>query len=178
MSGAALGTFALTRGKMDDGDAVLTHSGAALGMWVGSLVELGYRGTTSATPYTGAGFGSGIGLIAGGTAAIFVTISPSRVLLLDLGAGLGSLAGAAIGSPLIFSDLTGANTTPTKTRVFLAGTLAGGAVGGTAAWFLTRSSPKKVSWLPDGTPSAGVIGMSETARGPVPAYGVSYAGKF
>jgi len=178
LAGVALGTLAVSQSRIDDGDALLTHSGAALGMWVGSLVELGYRGTTSVTPSTGAGFGSAIGLVGAGATSVFVSIAPSRVLLLDLGAGLGSMAGAAVCSPLIFSDLTGSNTTAPKTRLFLAGTLAGTAVGGTAAWLLTRDAPpKKSAWL-DGMPTAGVIGESQTPTGRVPAYGVQYAGAF
>jgi hypothetical protein len=179
LGGVALATFAITRSNMDEGDAVLAHSGAGLGMWIGALAELEYRGTTNAKPYTGAGVGSALGLVGAGAASIFVTVPPSRVLLLDLGAGLGSLAGAAACSPLIFSDLSGSNgTTATDTRLFLAGTLAGTAVGGTAAWFLTRDgSTKKSAWL-DGMPTAGIIGQSVTATGQAPIYGVSYAAKF
>jgi hypothetical protein len=183
LAGLTLGTFALTRSKMDEGDAVLTHSGAGMGFWIGSLVDLGYRGTTGPlatngpTPYRGAGLGSAIGLVASGTAAVFLDIAPSRVLLVDLGFGVGTLAGAAAGSPLIFGNLT-----PDKTRWFLGGTVAGGLVGGTAAWLLTRDSPltKKVSqspWL-KGMPNAGIIGQSVTRTGAVPAYGVSYGGEF
>jgi hypothetical protein len=179
LAGAALGTFALTRARMDDGDAILTHSGAALGMWVGALTELGYRGTTDVTPYTGAGIGSAVGLVGAGAASIFVTVQPSRVLLLDLGAGLGSLAGAAVCSPLIFSGLTNTPTDGTKTRFFLAGTLTGTAVGTAAAWFLTRepARPKKAAWW-NGMPSGGIIGQSVTPTGQVPIYGVSYGGEF
>jgi hypothetical protein len=178
LAGAALGTFALTQKKMDDGDAVLTHSGAALGMWIGALAEFGYRGTTDVTPYTGAGIGSAVGLVAAGTTAAFVTVQPSRVLLLDLGAGVGSLAGAAVCSPLIFSSLTKTPTNDTKTRLFLAGTLTGTAVGTAAAWFLTREPPrpKKASWW-NGTPGGGIIGQSLTPRGEVPIFGVSYSGE-
>jgi len=180
LAGVALATFAVTRTKIDDGDAILTHSGAALGLWIGSLTDLGYRGTTNATPYTGAGLGSAIGLVGAGAAAMFVTVPSSRVLEVDLGAGLGSLAGAAACSPLIFSDLTGATTSATNTRLFLAGTLAGTAIGGTAAWFLTRDAkpddPKTHRMA--SMPTAGVIGQSETKTGPVPAYGVSYSGSF
>jgi len=179
LAGAGLATFALTRRRMDDGDALLTHSGAALGMWLGALVDLGYQGTTNATPYTGAGVGAAVGVVSAGAASIFVTIAPSRVLLLDLGAGLGSLVGAAAGSPLIFSDLTGSNTTPTKTRLFLAGTFAGTAAGTTVAWFLTREPPKKkpAAWL-QGMPSGGIIGQSLTKTGEIPVYGLSYSGTF
>jgi hypothetical protein len=168
---------------MDEGDAILTHSGAGLGTWVGALAELGYRGTTNVTPYTGAGLGAAVGLAGAGATSIFVTIPPSRVLLLDLGAGLGALAGAAACSPLIFSSLTGATTSATDTRLFLAGTLAGTAVGGTAAWFLTRtpstSASKTAAWLERlPAPSAGIIGQSQTATGIVPAYGVMTTGTF
>ena len=158
---------------MDEGDAVLTHSGAGLGFWIGSLAELGYRGTTSATPYTGAGLGSAIGLVGSGAAAVFLKVPPSRVLLVDLGFGLGTLAGAAAGSPLVFGNLTG-----DKTRWFLAGTLAGGLIGGTTAFFVTRERPppKKAGWW-SGSPTAGIIGQSVTRGGAVPAYGVSYGGE-
>jgi hypothetical protein len=33
----------------------------------------------------------------------------------------------------------------------------------------------KHAWLP-GSPSAGVIGMTATPRGPIPAYGVMWSG--
>jgi hypothetical protein len=178
LAGIALGTFALSRRSVDDGGAVLTNSGAALGLLVGGLVELGYRETTSVTPYSGAGIGSAIGLVGAGAASMFVTVPPSRVLLIDLGAGVGSLAGAAAGSPLIFSDLTGAKTSGTDTRLFLAGTLAGTVVGGTVAWYLTRTLPAKTTaWL-GGMPNAGVIGQSQTPTGQVPVYGVAYSGGF
>ncbi len=178
LAGVALGTFALTRRGVDEGGAILTHSGAALGLLAGGLIELGYRGTTSVTPYAGAGFGAAVGLVGAGAASMFVTVSPSRVLLIDLGAGVGSLAGAAAGSPLIFSNLTGATTSATHTRLFLAGTLAGTVIGGAAGWYLTRTvPPKKTAWL-GGMPNAGVIGQSMTPTGQVPVYGVQYAGAF
>jgi len=178
-AGLSLATFARTRTKMDDGDAVLTHSGAGVGFWIGALTELGYRGTTKPTPNMGAGLGSAIGLVGAGTAAVFLEIPPSRVLLVDLGFGLGTLAGAAAGSPLIFGNLTA-----DKTRWFLAGTVVGGVAGGTAGWFLTRDpnaskkNKKAMSpWL-QGMPTAGIIGESVTRSGSVPAYGVAYSGQF
>jgi hypothetical protein len=176
--GTGLATFALTRTAMDEGDAMVVHSGGALGLVLGGTSELLYRGQTlsSVTPYTGAGYGTAIGLVAAGVLATQVTISPSRVLLIDLGIGGGTLLGAAVGSPLIFR-----NVTESRTRAWLSASVAGSVVGGVAAWWLTRESAswtkKSASWV-YGHPGAGVLGATETARGPVPFYGVTWAGGF
>jgi hypothetical protein len=162
---------------MDEGDAVLAHSGGALGLFLGSLADFAYRGTLDETPYSGAGYGSAIGVLAFGTAATFVTVSPSRALLVVAGAGLGALAGAAAASPLLFE-----NVTEQKTRAFVAATAGGTLLGGSLAWFLTRDMGKKTesaSFLEDsGAPMAGVIGASATPTGSVPAYGVGWQGRF
>jgi hypothetical protein len=183
LGGLALGTFALTRSKMDEGDAVLVNSGAALGMALGGASELFYRGTTDTTlvtPYTGSGLGAAIGLVGGGTLATFVTVSPSRALLIDLGTGLGGLAGAAAASPLVFEDLN-----PGKSRGFIA--IAGGSalVGGGVAWFLTRNSDHEKIPAPAPPPQSahvvpfgGVVGSSATPSGQVPAYGGGLRGDF
>jgi hypothetical protein len=174
--GLGLATFALTRSKMDEGDAVLTHSGSAFGMFLGGLAELAYRGSTDRTPYTGAGYGAAVGLVGAGTAAIFANVSPSRIMLVDLGGSLGALAGAAAGSPLVFEDVTEG-----KTRGFIAATAGGTLVGLGAAWFLTReraAAPQTPTTWRWGTPTAGVIGSSATAEGSVPAYGVGWRGTF
>lgn len=173
--GIGLATFALTRGKADEGDAVLVHSGAALGLSLGGLGELFYHADLERTPYTGTGYGSAIGLLGAGTLATFVQASPSRVLLIDLGAGLGGAAGAALGSPLVFEDLT-----PTKTRGFLAATAAGTLAGGAAAWWLTRERPHREPTRagPQVAPFGGVVGASATPRGAEPAYGVGVRGRF
>jgi len=172
LGGAALATFALTRKRMDEGNALLTHSGGALGLFVGGLVDLAWRGTTSVTPYTGAGYGAAVGVVGAGALATIVKVSPSRVLLVDMGAGIGGLAGAAAGSPLVFG-----NVTAEKNRLFLAATLGGTLGGGFLAWMLTRETPARSAWLP-GAPVAGVIGQSATATGAVPAYGIGWAGTF
>jgi hypothetical protein len=175
--GLGLSTFALTRGKLDEGDAVLAHSGGALGLFLGSLTDLAYRGTLDATPYSGAGYGSAIGVVAAGALATRVHISPSRMLLVDAGAGLGALAGAALASPLLFQDVTDA-----KTRAFLAATGAGTLAGGVIGWVATRNADRGgqdaggASAL--GEPTAGVIGSSATPHGNVPAYGVGWRGQF
>lgn len=172
----ATATLALTRQPMDDGDAILTHSGAAYGLLMGGAVELFYRGqsTMQVTPYTGSGYGTAIGLLGAGALATRVKISPSRLLLIDLGVGGGALVGAAIASPLIFQ-----NATPTNTRGWLTTTMIGSVAGGVATWWLTRDAApsRPSSFLPPGTPIAGVIGESPTVRGSTPVYGVGWAGK-
>lgn len=172
--GFSLATFSLTRKKADEGDAVLVHSGAVFGLGVGALAEFFYRGDLyAATPYTGTGYGTVAGLVVAGTAAIFVETEPSRVMLVDLGAGLGAAAGAAAASPLLFED-----PNPGKTRGFLAATVGGSLLGGGVAWWLTQNRPKKTADFqsPRMTPMGGVIGSSATAEGSVPAYGIGLRG--
>jgi hypothetical protein len=174
LGGITLATVALTRKKMDEGGATLTHSGAGLGFVVGSLVEFSYRGSTGSTPFTGAGLGSLVGLAGAGATAVFVPVSGSRVLLVDLGAGIGGLAGAAGGSPLVFN-----HPPPARVQGFVAATLGGIVVGGGTAWYLTRDRGKKTAEIPlDLTPITGVIGQSEVRGGTVPAYGLGVAGRF
>lgn len=175
--GLSLGTLALTRGKADEGDAVLVTSGASIGLGFGALAELFYVGDIeSRTPYTGSGYGTAIGLAAGGTLATFVTVSASRVMLIDLGAGLGAASGAALASPLVFEDVT-----KDKTRAFVAATAGGLLAGGTVAWFLTRerkATTPSTSERSDFhvTPFGGTVGSSATREGSVPAYGLGLRG--
>jgi hypothetical protein len=174
LGGLTLATVGLTRKHVDEGGAALTHSGAGLGLVIGSFVEFSYRGSTKSPPFTGAGLGSLIGLVGAGATTLFVPFSASRVLLVDLGTGLGGLAGAAGGSPLIVPTVTQA-----RTEGFVAATLGGMVVGGGTAWLLTRDVGKRVATLPfELTPIAGVIGQSEVKGGNVPAYGVGFAGSF
>jgi hypothetical protein len=72
------------------------------------------------------------------------------------------------------------NVTDTKNRAFLATTLGGTVIGGTLAWWLTRDGkPKAAAESPiPGMPTAGVIGVSETRTGVVPAYGLGWTGSF
>jgi hypothetical protein len=173
--GVAVSAIALARFKMDEGDAAMAGSGGALGLGFGGLVDLVYRGRyTNVTPYSGFGYGSAIGLIGASALATQVTISPSRMLLLDAGAGAGALVGAAAASPLVFQNLT-----DTKSRIWLSSTIVGGVAGGALAWVFTRgsSAPKGDAWR-YGSPNAGVIGASATPTGSAPAYGVSWGGPF
>ncbi|HEY8078400.1 MAG TPA: hypothetical protein VIF62_29930 [Labilithrix sp.] len=172
--GLSLATFSLTRGHADEGDAVLVHSGAAIGLGLGALADFYYAGDIeNRTPYTGAGYGAAIGLVGAGAIAAFAQVSPSRVMLIDLGAGLGAAGGAAASSPLIFE-----NVTPGKTRGFLAATAGGTLVGGGVAWWLTREKkeekPKPAAIR--AVPFGGVVGSSATRDGDVPAYGLGARG--
>ncbi len=171
--GATLATLALTRGTMDDGDAMLAHSGGLLGLLVGGAVQLLYEGKTPAeeTPYRGMGYGTAAGLLAAGVLATRVTTSPSRMLLIDVGVGGGALLGAAAASPLIFQNITKEDT-----RGWLTATLSGSVLGGALAWYLTRDSVPKVAWLPPGLPTAGVIGTSVSPGGSKPILGVGWGG--
>ncbi len=174
--GVGLATLALTQSTMDDGDAMLVHSGAALGLLLGEASELLYVGTTSRglAPSTGSGIGTAAGLLGAGVLATQVSTSPSRVLLVDLGVGGGALVGAAAASPIIFQ-----NETPAHERAWLSVALGGAVGGGALAWWLTRDSgaSKTASWLP-GAPCPGVIGQSMTRTGAAPIYGLSWGGGF
>jgi hypothetical protein len=170
VAGLGLSVFALTRHSVDDGGALLTHSGGALGLYVGSVIELMVRGSFDRPPPIGQGVGAAVGVVGTGILATQIEISPSRVLLFDLGAGLGGLVGAAATSPLVFGT-----PTSSQTRVFLIAALSGSAIGGITAAFLTRTrEPKKTAiW---GEPVIGPIGSSATKEGPVPAYGLGWRG--
>ncbi|MDP9150559.1 MAG: hypothetical protein M3O36_11550 [Myxococcota bacterium] len=173
--GLGLATFALTRTTMDEGDAMIAHSGGALGLLLGGASEFLYRGTTTnLTPHTGMGYGTAIGTLAAGILATQATVSPSRVLLIDVGAGGGALLGAAAASPLIFENQTKSNT-----REWLSAAIGGSVAGGIATWWLTRNltSASSRARIP-GSPSVGIIGTSASRGGSTPAYGVTWGGPF
>ena len=173
--GLGLATFALTRTTMDDGDATLAHSGAALGLLLGGASEFLYRGTADITPYRGMGFGAALGLLGAGVLATQVSVSPSRVLLVDLGTGGGALLGTAVTSPLLFQNI--ARPAESNTRASLSATVGGAVLGGALTWWLTHDSPPpKVNSLVQYAPSVGIIGESASRRGSVPIYGITVGG--
>jgi hypothetical protein len=172
LSGLGLATTSLVFvGGMSQGGALMTHSGGAFGTLLGGMTELAVRGSTEgAVPYRGLGYGAGAGVILAGTVATFVDIEPSRVLAIDLGAGLGGLAGAAATSPFIFRERSAAGD-----RAFLVATMGATAAGGVAAWFWTRKAPARAA-LAGATPYAGVVAeawdrspvLGIGLRGPIP----------
>jgi hypothetical protein len=137
LGGIALASFATSMSDVDEGDAGIAHSGGAMGLLLGGLVDMTVSGDTDHLPWHGMGYGSGIGVVLGGAVATQLNLSSSRVVFVDMAAGLGALAGAAIASPVLFGD--GDLITVKRQRLWLGtvgvGTLAGGALG----WYLTRN---------------------------------------
>lgn len=169
LTGTTLAVTALALERYDDGDAALVHSGAALGTFTGGLLEGIYcgdvkgcvRDNTASTPSTGLGYGAAFGLVGGGVLAAFVETSAQRVLFVDLGAGLGALAGASAASPLGFGEKT-----EKKQRGFLVAVGSGTLLGGALGWFLTReknTTPANAAPKPAAAevrPNAGILGTS------------------
>jgi hypothetical protein len=150
--GLAVATAALTfHHGMSEGGALMTHSGGAFGTGIGALAEFAVRGSaTGPTPEQGIGYGAAAGVLLAGALATQVDIEPSRVLAVDVGVGLGGLAGAAAGSPFIFGERT-----PSGDRAFLATTIGGTLAGGILSWIWTtrRATPNGVA--PPSTPFTG-----------------------
>ncbi len=169
--GLGLSTVALTRSRMDEGDAALLHSGAGLGLGLGALTEMFVEGSTTAKPALGAGYGTGIGLAGAGALASLVQVPASRVLLMDIGAGLGALAGAAAASPLVFEDVTAG-----KARGFLASTAGGAVAGAGIALFVTRSSTKRETIV--GSSGLRVLPTLAVPGASSPALGGGFVGSF
>ncbi|GAC1537314.1 MAG: hypothetical protein NVS3B10_01580 [Polyangiales bacterium] len=185
LAGTTLAVGAVALGRHDDGDAALVHSGAGLGLFTGGIVEGIYCGRVGGceshggTPTTGFGYGAALGLVGGSVIAALADTSAQRVLFVDLGAGLGALAGASLGSRLVFREKT-----EPKQRAFLAAVLAGTAIGSTVAWLVTREPPSSAQapasasrWTVQ--PQGGVVGLSQGPNGALlPVFGVGATGSF
>jgi len=83
------------------------------------------------------GYGSAIGTLGAGVLATQVDVKASRVLLIDLGATLGALTGAAAASPLLLVDHQ--ESIP-RTRAWLGSIFAGSLVGAGIGWWTTRKT--------------------------------------
>jgi hypothetical protein len=135
--GVALAVASMSLTDVTDGDAALAHSGGAIGMGLGGLTQLFVEGRTKKTPIGGMGYGGAIGTLGAGLLATQLNLKASRVLLVDLGATLGALTGAAAGSPLLLVD---EQESKPRTRAWLGGIFAGTLLGAGIGWWSTRST--------------------------------------
>jgi hypothetical protein len=136
-AGVALAVAAMNATDITDGDAALAHSGGVLGMGLGGLGQLFFDGRTNKTPIGGMGYGAAVGTLGAGVLATQLNLKASRVLLVDLGATLGALTGAAAGSPLLLVDQ---QESKSRTRAWLGGIFAGTVLGAGIGWWSTRKS--------------------------------------
>jgi hypothetical protein len=131
--------------RVSDGDAALAHSGGVLGMGLGGLTQLFIQGSTTETPIGGMGYGSALGTLGAGVLATQLDVRASRVLLIDLGATLGALTGAAAASPLLLVDK---EESKPRTRLWLGSIFAGSLLGAGIGWWTTRRSEGSQGSLP------------------------------
>lgn len=135
-SGLALGTAALALGQIDNGDAVLVHSGALFGMLYGGLAQSFINPDSALLPSSGMGIGMGLGvLVAGAWATQQAAIPEERILFVDLGAVLGGMAGAALASPA----LVGEEISDMENRLWLTSVAIGSLGGGLLGYAFTDS---------------------------------------
>jgi hypothetical protein len=130
LGGISLSTLVLAEGHVTQGSAALAHSGGAVGLLLGGLGEMTIRGRTGFVPERGMGFGAAAGvLVAGAAGPLGFKVTSSQVLMMDLGAGLGSLVAAAAASPLVALG----DASEDRHRLWLTsigvGTIAGALVG-------------------------------------------------
>ena len=132
LTGMTMATVGLLPGGMGDGGAALAHSGGGLGLVVGGLSEFAVTGVSDEVPFSGMGYGVGIGWLLGATAAIHIHPDVAQVLTIDLGTMLGGLVGAAAASPLLFGE-----PDDNKTRGWVAATGGGLLLGAGFSWWLS-----------------------------------------
>jgi hypothetical protein len=170
--GLALATTSLSFGSIGEGGALIAHSGGAFGTVLGGITDLAIVGRTDFTPTRGMGIGAITGVVlTGALARLYPHEAPSRVILVDLSVGLGGLAGAALGSPLIFGEDVG----PTRNRLWLSGIALGMAAGTVVGLALLPSTPAKPRTGFTAVPTAGVLAVETDPDGssrPVTGVGV------
>ncbi len=172
--GATLATLGLAlHSPMSDGDAAIANSGGGLGLLLGAMAELGARGDVHQVPFSGMGYGAGLGWLGAAALATQLHVDARCVAAVDGGFALGGLVGAALGSPLLLGG-------PSEGRqrawaVVTAGTaLAGGATFGALGAALTR--PRRREPRSAATPILGVIGASQAGAKSAPIFGLGVAG--
>jgi len=149
-------------------------------MVFGGLEEMGVEGDLDFVPEAGMGYGAAVGWASTSVMALHFRPTPSRILVMDLGAVLGALGGAALSSPLLFDD-----PTPNQQRAWL-GVTAGAAVTGGTIGLLwgdeqqgvkrEQASHSKPGLWSIRHPVLGVIGHSSSTGRSQPIYGVGVAG--
>jgi hypothetical protein len=170
-AGVTLASMGLAVRPVTDGDALMAHSGGALGLAFGALVEMAARGDTKTTPFAGMGYGAGLGWLAAAAVAVHVDVTPLRVLTVDLGAALGGVAGAALGSPLLVND-----PSVDKQRAWATITASSAVVGGVITAIVAR--PRKTAKAASlrGSPLIGVLGESRVGALSAPILGAGWSG--
>jgi hypothetical protein len=172
LAGVSLASISLSFAGMGTGGAAVAHSGGFIGTGLGAGVEMAIRGKADVTPYEGLGYGALGGVAVGGIWGRWVQESPSRIMMVDVGAGLGALSFAAVGSPLLIGD-----STEGRQRAWVLVTMSGAVAGGLAAFWMTAASEEKSADAPLTHPMAGVIGQSLRADGTyAPVMGVGWSG--
>jgi hypothetical protein len=161
-AGLTLAATTIAIHPISEGGAAMAHSGGALGTLLGGLAYLVYKGDTEAFPSRGMGYGAAGGVLLAGALATRLEIPASRVLMIDLGAGLGALTGAAVAAPVLFVD---DRASKRRNRIWLASIAGGMLVGGTVAAWITRNDTAHPSQGSAAVPFAGVIGESVGPRG-------------
>lgn len=174
-AGVGLATTALAFGRMSEGGALMAHSGGAFGTLLGGVAELIIDGRKDTTPLGGMGVGAIAGVVSIGLLArLSPPQAPSRVLLVDLAAGLGGLTGAALASPLVFGD----DVSATQNRLWLSSIALGTFVGAGVGLFMTPSPPDETASLRV-VPTAGVVDVVADPDGSVhPVTGFGARGIF
>ena len=151
-------------------------------MLLGGLAQLAYRRTIpTSTPTRGMGYGAGVGVRGCRALATQLSVAPSRVLLVDLGASLGALTAAAAASPLLFVDEE--TSEEGRSRAWFLSVAAGTVIGGGFGWWVTRPSvsgrhPTRARF--SYVPFAGVIGEERATPGgrQRPVFGAGLRGAF
>ena len=176
-TGVTLSILGLTSRGMSDGGALLAHSGGSLGLVFGGFTEALIRGEIGHTPFAGMGYGAGFGWLATAALATQLKVRPSRVLTVDLGALIGGLGGAALGSPLLLHEPDAAHQ-----RGWLAAT-GGGAIAGAAVALIATRGAKKAedprkprAALPTVMPGIEILGESAIGSLRAPIVGLSLRG--
>ena len=175
-SGLTLATTSLALGHVDAGGASLTHSGGIFGALLGGIAEAYVDGDLTDNPTRGMGYGAMGGVVLAGVAATQIEVTPSRVLFIDLVAGLGSLVGAAVASPLI----VGEEATDGETRGWLASVAAGTLAGATVGTLVTRPRVDRTGQRPRAWAALPYGGMVAEPLGPAdpPPMGIGIQGSW